>query len=278
MATAKYAGNYFTAIKLKVYNRKYLEVIMKKRLIVVIILVITICISGCQMRTSNDNMADNSDFNDSNNIDSQASDTSQSSSSTASIPNSASKNHNVISSGIEASENDKDEPIDEVIYSQALEKWKQLGGSFAFKSIEDIDTNTLVSIYTSYELYNSNIDTELPEIWLEEEGFDSFIKEYFNLSPEKFHSGNRYDSSKGFKFDSRASIIHENESSYQMTSFGNDSGTTYFFEALMKFELPKELVGEGETEQERKIRVSFLFEEGQIYFVDAYYEQNGNVL
>ena len=166
--------------------------------------------------------------------------------------------------------------INDEIYLQAMHKWETLGGNCDFKSIESIDTLTLLKVYSSYVVYNKRVDFDVPKIWLKTAEFDEFVKEYFNLSPDQLHQGDYFDSEKGFMLYSHTQIVPI--SNYQLTNFGENPDGTHSFEAIMTFEIPKELVQEGESIVERTISVSFQYTNETVYFTEASYYQNGAYL
>ena len=172
-------------------------------------------------------------------------------------------------------------PMSQDVYGQAMEKWEALGGSFDFKEIEGIDTETLVRLYSYYGIYTGAFDYGAD--WIGTAGFDRFVKDFFDLAPEPFHQDFpgvhpvNYDSEKGFRFYVRTSLLPDN-AKHQMTDFGGNGDGTYFFTYQTTFELPRELVPEGESTVERTTKVSFRYADERICFVKASYQQDGRVL
>jgi len=173
--------------------------------------------------------------------------------------------------------------LSEDIYIQAMDKWNTLGGNFDFKNVESIDTGTLVSIYSSYMMQSGKLNFDTPDVWMELAGFDEFVENYFDLTPEQYHqnypgASDNYDIEKGFLFYRNASILPDN-TKYQMINHGDNGDGTYYFEVLATWELPKELLPEGESNVvERTTTVTFKYADSVIHFVGASYQQNGEDL
>ena len=182
------------------------------------------------------------------------------------------------------SQEEEQSSVNQDVYLQAMEKWNKLGGNFDFKNIQDIDTGTLVKIYSHYFMYIGQYDLiETPDVWMDLTGFDSFVKNYFNLDPKQFHqnysgASDNFDSEKGFKFYSHTSIL-PNDTKYEMVNHGDNGDGTYYFEELVTFELPEELLPKEESNiMERTTIVTFEYVEGEVYFLKATYLQNGKML
>lgn len=183
--------------------------------------------------------------------------------------------------GSEKSDSEQLPPISQDIYLQAMEKWVALGGNIDFKNIDNIDTETLVKIYSHYGVYIGAFTYNA--YWMDTDEFDCFVKDYFDLTPEQFHQSyqgfpqENYDTEKGFRFYPRTSILPDN-ATHEMISFGDNEDGTHYFEYKTTFELSKELVPEGESTIERITNVTFRYVDKMIYFVKAFYEQDGKVL
>lgn len=173
--------------------------------------------------------------------------------------------------------------IEKDVCMQAMEKWNKLGGNFDFKNIEDIDTDTLVKMYSSYMMQTEALDFSVPDVWMDLTGFDRFVKDYFNLDPEPFHqnyhgASNNFDLERGFLFYPHTSIC-PSDTTYSLLSYKDNNDGTYCFEQLAAWELPKELLPANESNLiERITTVTFSYDQGNIIFLKATYQQDGEQL
>ena len=180
----------------------------------------------------------------------------------------------------EASQNDKSQTelsVEE--YSEVLNKWTNLGGTTVFTNIDDLDTKTAVAIYSNFVMNQGRTPSGMPEDWLEIEGFDSFIQNYFDVNPELFHQdyqsdiGSGYNPDKGFRFNQRSSVL-PTDTVHELLDYGLNDDGTHFIKFKSTIELPKELLPEGENASVRTTAVTFKYVNGEVYFLKAEYQQN----
>lgn len=168
----------------------------------------------------------------------------------------------------------------EEVISEAIEKWENLGGSYDFKSIDSLDLQTLIRIYSSHILYTGEYDQIMGNSWMDEGKVNDFAEDYFGLSTKILTDNlapQRYDENKGFLFYPHASAIDRN-AQYKLIDSKINSDGTYYFKAEVSFELPKELVPPGEEKVLRTIEVTFKYVDSKIQYLKASYQQNGRDL
>lgn len=140
-----------------------------------------------------------------------------------------------------------------------------------------------MKIYSSYIKNKGENPSGDSEYWMSLDGFDRFVEDYFGLSPEQFHNNyqgaypDNYDAEKGFRFYSRTSILPDN-AKYELLNYGKNDDQTLYLEIEVKFELPVELVPEGESSVTRRINVTFKYADQTVDFLKASYEQDGEAL
>ncbi len=182
------------------------------------------------------------------------------------------------SSSEESSQNDKSQTelsVEE--YSKVLNKWNDLGGTSAFKNIDDLDTKTAVAIYSNFVMNQGRIPSGMSEDWLEIEGFDSFIQNYFNVDPELFHQdypsdiGNGYNPDKGFRFNQHSSVL-PTDTIYELLDYGLNEDSTHFIKFKTTIELPNELFPVGENISVHTTTITFKYINGEAYFLKAEYQ------
>lgn len=169
------------------------------------------------------------------------------------------------------------------VFLEAMKQWEYLGGSYDFKSIDSLDLQTLIRIYSSHILYTgeySSIMDNNVECWMDEDKVNDFAEDYFNLSIGDLTNNltpHRYDKSRGFLFYPQATAIGR-DAQYKLIDSKALSDGTYCFNAEVSFELPKELVPPGEEKILRKIEVVFTYVDGKIHYVRASCQQDGRYL
>jgi hypothetical protein len=184
---------------------------------------------------------------------------------------------------LDYSAQDQSQPEDELsdeIYTQAVEKWSLLS-SMDFKSIEIIDTYTLIQVCSSYMLHTGRIswdaydyDTRIPVA-----DFDEFVVDYFGLPPDVYHQdylGNddTYDPEKGFLMYNHV-FKNEGNAKREIVSKGITPHGDYYVElqssgeyteselSLLRSGTPKNFMS--------KTIVCFRYTNDIVHFVEAYY-------
>lgn len=155
-----------------------------------------------------------------------------------------------------------------------MNKFNTMEHNQAFKNVNELDTEELLSLYVSY-LFNLQRDYG---DWVTVEEFDKFVNEYFNLSGEKFHKNFpgadpvNYDEEKGFRTEMNKYRIPD-DSTHQLLDYGQHSDGTCYMRYQSNYNWPIELVEPGENNiQERIIYCEFIYENENIYFVSASYK------
>lgn len=209
--------------------------------------------------------------------------------SNAAVPDESKTNHSKVeestisdSSDI-MSTPDAAQEINEKIFQDAMEKWKNLGGSYAFKNIETLDIKTMVSIYSTHLLYTgeySKRSSESGEVspWIGTHEINDFAQEYFGISIDGLEnnlSPNKYGEN-GYCFDNKAQALN-NDAKYKMIETEINSDGTFRMNLEIKFNL-QNLVPEEEENVTRIVNITFKYENDTIHFITASYIQNGREL